>query len=138
MTTASSKAIRVAIAGVGNCAQAMLEGIEHYRQHPDDARGLMYPDLGGYAVTDIVPVAAFDINANKVGKDLSEAIYGEPNNAYRYPGVEMKPTGVTVMASRGRKPMCAKLDLPANIFGSQIPTISQTSSLAIPRFALMG
>jgi myo-inositol-1-phosphate synthase len=41
-----------------------------------------------------VPVAAFDINANKAGKDLNEAICGEPNNAYRYPGIEMKPTGV--------------------------------------------
>ena len=88
--------IKVAIAGTGNCAQALIEGIEFYRQNPDDTRGLMNPDLGGYKVTDIVPVAAFDINANKVGKDLNEAIYGEPNNAYRYPGVEIKPTGVTV------------------------------------------
>ena len=88
--------IKVAIAGTGNCAQALIEGIEFYRQNPEDTRGLMNPDLGGYKVTDIVPVAAFDINANKVGKDLNEAIYGEPNNAYRYPGVEIKPTGVTV------------------------------------------
>ena len=92
----SSKQIKVAIAGVGNCAQALLEGIEYYRQNPDDDRGLMNPDLGGYRVTDIVPVAAFDVNVNKVGKDLNKAIYGEPNNAYRYPGVEVKPYGVTV------------------------------------------
>ena len=75
--------IKVAIAGVGNCAQALLSGLEYYCNNPDDTRGLMHPDVGGYQVTDIVPVAAFDINANKVGKDLSEAIYGAPNNAYR-------------------------------------------------------
>ncbi|MBD14332.1 MAG: inositol-3-phosphate synthase [Planctomycetaceae bacterium] len=98
--SASSNPIKVAIAGVGNCAQALLEGIEYYRQNQNDERGLMNPDLGGYRVTDIVPVAAFDVNAHKVGKDLNEAIYGEPNNAYRYPGVEVKPYGVTVhMAS---------------------------------------
>jgi len=91
-----SKDIKVAIAGVGNCCQALLTGIEYYRQHPEDTRGLMHEDIGGYKVTDIVPVAAFDISANKVGKDLSEAIYGAPNKAYRYPGVEMKPSGVTV------------------------------------------
>ena len=88
--------IRVAIAGVGNCCQALLEGIEHYRQHPGDKRGLMNVEIGGYKVTDILPVAAFDINAGKVGKDLSEAIYAEPNKAYRYPGVQVKPFGFQV------------------------------------------
>lgn len=96
MVKPAGKSIRVAIAGVGNCAQALIEGIEYYRQHPDDERGLMHPDVGRYRVTDIVPVAAFDVNANKVGRDLSEAIYREPNNAYRYPGVQLKPTGVMV------------------------------------------
>jgi myo-inositol-1-phosphate synthase len=56
-----SREIRVAIAGVGNCCQALLEGIEHYRQHPKDTRGLMHAEIGGYKVTDIVPVAAFDV-----------------------------------------------------------------------------
>jgi myo-inositol-1-phosphate synthase len=90
------KAIRVAIAGVGNCCQALLEGIEYYRQHPDDTRGLMNREIGGYRVTDIVPVAAFDINAAKVGRDLAEAIYQDPNMAYRYPGVTVPRQGVTV------------------------------------------
>lgn len=90
------KEIRVAIAGVGNCCQAVLEGIEYYRQNPNDTRGIMTVDIGGYKVTDIVPVAAFDINAEKVGKDLSEAIYAKPNIAYRYPGVKMKRYGVKV------------------------------------------
>jgi myo-inositol-1-phosphate synthase len=92
----NGKSIRVAIAGVGNCCQALLEGIEYYRQNPDDTRGLMNASLGGYRVTDIVPVAAFDINGHKVGKDLSEAIYASPNLAYRYPGVDVKKYGVTV------------------------------------------
>ena len=108
----SNKQIKVAIAGIGNCAQALLEGLEHYRQHPDDTRGLMNPDMGGYAVTDIVPVAAFDINANKVGKDLNKAIYGAPNNAYRYPGVTVPETGVTVQMAEphdGNPPHLAEL-----------------------------
>jgi myo-inositol-1-phosphate synthase len=88
--------IRVAIAGVGNCCQALLEGIEHYRQHPEDARGLMNVEIAGYKVTDIVPVAVFDIHAGKVGKDLSEAMYVYPNIAYRYPGVQVKSYGVKV------------------------------------------
>jgi len=88
--------IRVAIAGVGNCCQALLEGIEYYRQNPQDPRGLMNYDIAGYKVTDITPVAAFDIHAGKVGRDLSEAIYVPPNMAYRYPGVKVAPYGVTV------------------------------------------
>lgn len=88
--------IKVAIAGVGNCAQALVTGIEYYRSNPNDVRGLMHPTIGGYKVNDIEVVAAFDINADKVGKDLSEAIFAYPNRAYRYPGVEMKKSGVIV------------------------------------------
>ena len=91
-----SNKIKVAVVGVGNCAQALLTGIEHYRKNPDDTRGLMNVELCGYKVMDIDVVAAFDINAAKVGKDLSEAIYAEPNRAYIYPGVKLKKTGVIV------------------------------------------
>lgn len=91
-----SREIRVAIAGVGNCCQALLEGIEYYRQNPQDTRGLMNVEIAGYTVTDIVVVAAFDIHAGKVGRDLSEAIYVVPNMAYRYPGVHVAPYGVSV------------------------------------------
>lgn len=91
-----AKEIKVAIAGVGNCAQAFLQGIEYCRRNPDDTRGLMNPDLGGYRITDILPVAAFDVDARKVGKDLHEAIFAAPNIAYRYPEIDMKPSGVTV------------------------------------------
>lgn len=90
------KKVKVAIAGVGNCAQALITGLQYYKENPKDERGLMHPMIGDYAVTDIEVVAAFDINADKVGKDLSEAIYAFPNRAYRYPGIEMKATGVVV------------------------------------------
>ena len=92
--------IKVAIAGVGNCCQAFLEGIEHYRQHPEDTRGLMNVEIDGYRVTDIVPVAAFDVHAGKVGKDLSEAMYVHPNMAYRYPGIRVRRTSRSLFPPR--------------------------------------
>jgi myo-inositol-1-phosphate synthase len=91
-----TKQIKIAIAGVGNCCQALLEGVEYYRQNPEITHGLMHAEIGGYRVTDIIPVAAFDINANKVGKDLSQAIYAAPNVAYRYPGLAFPHSGITV------------------------------------------
>lgn len=91
-----SKKIKVAIAGIGNCAQALIHGIEYYRKNPEDLRGLMNEEIGGYRVTDIETVAAFDINAYKVGKDLSEAIFAKPNIAYKYPGIQVKDCGVKV------------------------------------------
>ena len=98
----SNKKIKIAIAGVGNCCQALLEGIEYYRQNPDDTRGLMNPDICGYKVTDIVPVAAFDINAEKVGKDLSEAIFVNPTGhivtrGSRYPGITFPSSEVPLL-----------------------------------------
>jgi myo-inositol-1-phosphate synthase len=90
------KQIKVAIAGVGNCAQALLEGLEYYKQNPDDNRSLMNEEIGKYRVTDIELVAAFDVNANKVGKDVSEAIFAAPNCAYRYPGIKVGKFGVKV------------------------------------------
>lgn len=107
-----SKQIKIAIAGAGNCCQALLEGIEYYRQNPGDVRGLMHADICGYQVTDIVLVAAFDINANKVGKDLSEAIFASPNKAYRHSGVEVKKYGVKVQMGPvfdGNPPHLAKV-----------------------------
>lgn len=90
--------IKVAIAGVGNCASSFVQGLEYYRQvNPKADIGVMHPILGGYSVGDIVPVAAFDIDRRKVGKDLSEAIFAGPNCAYVYPDVKVRPTGVKVM-----------------------------------------
>ena len=76
--------IRVAIVGVGNCASSLVQGRYYYENAKagDFVPGLMHVELGGYHIRDIEFVAAFDIDKNKVGKDLSEAIYTKPNNTY--------------------------------------------------------
>ncbi len=85
----SDKKIRVAIIGVGNCASSLVQGVEYYKNaDPGEfVPGLMHVDLGGYHIGDIEFSAAFDVDINKVGKDLSEAIYAEPNNTYRFADV---------------------------------------------------
>jgi myo-inositol-1-phosphate synthase len=72
--------IRVAIVGVGNCASSFIQGIEYYRTTGDTA-GLGRPNIGGYRVGDIRPVVGFDVHPDKVGTDLSKAIWAGPNNA---------------------------------------------------------
>lgn len=88
--------IRVALVGIGNCASSIVQGVEFYRgvNADEDVPGLMHVSLGDYHIGEIEFVAAFDINASKVGRDLAEAIYAEPNNTYRF--AEVPPTGVTV------------------------------------------
>ena len=72
--------IRIAIAGVGNCASSLVQGLEYYRdKRPEDAVGLMHWEIGGYRPFDIEVVAAFDIDERKVGKDVNEAIFELPN-----------------------------------------------------------
>jgi myo-inositol-1-phosphate synthase len=71
--------IRVGIIGVGNCASALVQGIEYYKTTGESEIGLMYPEIGGYRIEDIVFTSAFDVGENKVGQPLSEAIYKEPN-----------------------------------------------------------
>ncbi len=85
----SNKKVRVAIIGVGNCASSLVQGVHYYRNAADSDRvpGLMHVNLGGYHVRDIEFTAAFDINITKVGKDLSEAIFAEPNNTYKFTDV---------------------------------------------------
>jgi myo-inositol-1-phosphate synthase len=94
-----SKKIRVALIGVGNCASSLVQGVDFYRNARvgDRVPGLMHVDLGGYHIHDIEFTAAFDINETKVGKDLSEAIFAEPNNTFKF--AEVPPSGVKV--SRG-------------------------------------
>ncbi len=91
-----ASAVRVAIIGVGNCASALVQGVQHYRGASDSAfiPGLMHPRLGDYHVGDIEFSAAFDIDARKVGRDLSEAIFTPPNNTVRFATVP--PLGVAV------------------------------------------
>jgi myo-inositol-1-phosphate synthase len=85
----AKKKIRVAIIGVGNCASSLVQGVQYYKDAPDDQLipGLMHTRLGGYHVSDIEFTAAFDIDKNKVGKDLSEAIFAEPNNTIKFADV---------------------------------------------------
>jgi len=91
--------IRVAIIGVGNCASSLVQGVHFYKDAPDDqfVPGLMHTRLGGYHIGDIEFSAAFDIDVNKVGKDLSEAIYAKPNNTFKFSDVPQ----VGVPVSRG-------------------------------------
>lgn len=85
----SGKKVRVAIIGVGNCASSLVQGVQYYRnaQPEDFVPGLMHVNLGGYHISDIEFSAAFDIDQNKVGKDLSEAIFAAPNNTYKFADV---------------------------------------------------
>ena len=87
---------RVAVIGVGNCASSLVQGVEFYRHAAEDESvpGLMHVNLGGYHVRDIEFTAAFDIDRNKVGRDLSEAIFVEPNNTFRFS--EVPPMNVPV------------------------------------------
>ena len=81
--------VRVAIIGVGNCASSLVQGVEYYKNAPADAfvPGLMHVNLGGYHVGDIEFSAAIDIDKNKVGRDISEAIFTGPNNTYKFSDV---------------------------------------------------
>ena len=89
--------IRLALVGVGNCAGALLQGLAWYAQ-TDAEVGLTQRVLGGYDVCDIVPVVAFDVTAQKVGRDLAEAIHAPPNCAWKVPDVRVAPTGVEVLS----------------------------------------
>ncbi len=88
--------IRIAIIGVGNCASSLIQGIRYYRdKNPDDAIGLMHWKIGGYRPGDIEVVAAFDIDKRKVGKDVNEAVFAEPNCATVFKQ-NLPKVGVTV------------------------------------------
>ncbi len=88
--------VRVAIVGVGNCASSLVQGVTYYADATpgDDVPGLMHVELGGYHVRDVEFVAAFDVDAKKVGRDLSEAIFASGNNTIRF--ADVPPLGVEV------------------------------------------
>jgi len=89
--------VKVAIIGVGNCASALVQGTRYYRdaKEKDQVPGLLHVKMGDYHVRDVEFVAAFDVDSRKVGKDLSQAIFSEPNNTRKFSDVEK--TGVKVM-----------------------------------------
>ncbi len=88
--------IKVAIAGVGNCASALIQGVEYYRDAERDETipGVMHVYFGDYHIRDVEFVVAFEVNKHKIGRDLSEAIWAQPNNCAKFADVPM--TGVTV------------------------------------------
>ena len=92
----SQDKVRVAIIGVGNCASSLVQGVEYYKDADASqfVPGLMHVDLGGYHVRDIEFTAAFDVVEGKVGKDLGEAIWAEPNNTIKF--ADVPKTGITV------------------------------------------
>jgi myo-inositol-1-phosphate synthase len=89
--------VRVAIVGVGNCASSLVQGVEYYKDADPKAQvpGLMHVQFGDYHVGDVKFVAAFDVDAKKVGQDLSAAIFASENNTIKFS--EVPPTGVTVL-----------------------------------------
>ena len=91
--------IKVAVVGVGNCASSLVQGVHFYQKasEKDFVPGLMHVNLGGYHVSDVEFVAAFDIDARKVGRDLSEAIFSPPNNTLKFADVP----NLNVKVSRG-------------------------------------
>jgi myo-inositol-1-phosphate synthase len=88
--------VNVAIIGVGNCASSLVQGVHYYRKAKESefVPGLMHVNLGGYHISDINFVAAFDIDKNKVGKDIAQAIFTSPNNTFKF--CEVPATGVKV------------------------------------------
>src|SRR3984957_14874957 len=88
--------VRVAIVGVGNCASSLVQGIEYYKDADPSARvpGLMHVQFGDYHVRDIEFVAAFDVDAKKVGQDLAHAIHASENNTIKI--ADVAPTGIIV------------------------------------------
>ena len=92
--------VRVAIVGVGNCASSLVQGVHYYRDADPSERvpGLMHVDLAGYHVRDLEFVAAFDVDAKKVGRDLAEAIVAPPNNTIQF--AQVPPVGVEVLRGR--------------------------------------
>jgi myo-inositol-1-phosphate synthase len=96
----SSRKVRVGIVGVGNCASSFVQGLSYYKDAKgnEPVPGLMNVELGGYHISDIEVSAAFDVNVSKVGRDVSEAIFAEPNNTQRFAAVSQ--SGIIV--NRGK------------------------------------
>jgi myo-inositol-1-phosphate synthase len=129
--TSRSQKVRVGIVGVGNCASSFVQGLTHYADaHANEPlAGLMNIDLGGYHIRDIEIASAFDVNAKKVGRDVSEAIYTAPNNTFRF--ADAKPTGTTV--ERGPTMDGLGRYLREEIEESNLPVVDVAERLASTR-----
>ena len=93
----STKEIRVAIVGVGNCANSLIQGVHYYKDAPIDQEipGLMNVVVGGYHVKDVKFVAAFDVDSKKVGLDLVDAMWASENNTIKF--ADVPKSGITVL-----------------------------------------
>jgi len=111
--------IRVAIAGVGNCASALVQGVEYYKHLRDKTQipGLMHVNFGGYYVRDIRFVAAFDVNKQKIGRDLSEAIFAAPNCCARF--TDVPHLGVKVLAAPILDGVAPHMKMPFKAYGKE-------------------
>ncbi len=109
--------IKVAVAGVGNCASALIQGVEYYKGVEDGANipGLMHVDFGGYSIEDIEFVAAFEVNREKIGKDLSEAIFTDPNTCSRF--ADVPKLGVTVSPGPILDGVASYMRSPFKVYG---------------------
>lgn len=99
MLSPNQRGIKVAVVGIGNCASSLVQGLEHYRAGANDTVGLMHWELGGYQPSDIRVVAAWDVDARKVGRDVAEAIFAKPNCTAVF-CAEVEPTGTIVAMGR--------------------------------------
>ena len=95
-TSPIGRKLRLGIVGVGNCASSLIQGLTYYRDAEANTPipGLMHVDLGGYRVEDIQVASAFDVSAHKVGLEVTDATYADPNNTYRF--AELVRTGIKV------------------------------------------
>jgi myo-inositol-1-phosphate synthase len=110
--------IKVAIAGVGNCASALVQGVEYYKNAKEnsEASGLMHVNFGGYHIRDVEFVAAFDVNKLKIGQDLSEAIFTEPDCCVRF--ANMPKLGVKVLPGPVIDGVAEHMKDPFNIYSA--------------------
>lgn len=111
--------IRAAIAGVGNCASALIQGIEYYKNLNEKTKipGLMHVNFGGYHIRDIHFVAAFDVNKQKIGKDLSEAIFADPNCCAKF--TDVPNLGVKVSATPILDGVATHMKTPFKIYNEE-------------------
>lgn len=96
-----NETVRIGIIGVGNCARALIEGVAFYRARPEDTTGLCHPSIGGYTAADVEPVAAWDVDADKVGRSLWDARTTGQNLDVGIPQDELKPYAQDITVSRG-------------------------------------
>ena len=121
--------IRVSITGVGNCASALVQGVEYYKSAKENSEvpGLMHVNVGGYHIRDIEFVAAFDVNKLKVGRDLSEAIFAEPNCCVRF--ANMPKLGVKVLPGPIIDGVAEHMKAPFNVYSGDEDPVNVVDAL---------